>query len=60
MQPSSGFDFWSLFLWQQLLQVGKGAARVKEGTVRLCEKEAPRGAVCCAQFQGYLQEEGGT
>ena len=40
MLPGSGFYFWRLFLWEQLLQVGNGAARVNNGTARLCEKQA--------------------
>ena len=61
MQPSRGFDFWSVFLWQQLLQVGKGAARVNNGTVCLCEKEAAEAQCVVLSFKaawrrGVLEE----
>ena len=60
VQSSSGFSFWSLFLWEQLLQVGNGAARVHDVTARLCEKEAAEPQCVVLSFKaawsrGYLK-----
>lgn len=55
------FTSGGFFLCKQLLQVGKGAARVKNGTARLCEKEAALAQCVVLSFKatcrrGVLEE----
>lgn len=39
-KPSTGFYVYSFLLWEQLLKVGKGLVRVKNGMTCLFEKES--------------------